>query len=136
MKFNGAMPLGVAWGPLIATAAAALMKKPGGASGAQGPVFQQQFTPQFSPVMQQQQESPGGTQAASPIQYAAGSQTATPGIPGQPSITPYPSPLPLIERPVIQSSNMNQQYLKWGIIGLIGIMGVKAYKNNAKKGKR
>ncbi len=107
----------------------------GGVSPGGGTPMQQQFTPQFSPVMQQQQESPGGTQSANPVQYATGSQTASPGIPGQPSITPRPSPLPLVERPIVQSDQM-QQYLKWGVIGLIGVVGIKAYQNKNKKRRK
>ena len=125
------MPLGLDPGTIAA--GASVLKTvfgPGGGGGrmpAGGPTFQQQFTPQFSPVMQQQQESPGGTQAASPTQYATGGPTAGPGIPGQPSITPYPSPLPLTDRSTIQTDS-SQQYLKWGVIGLLGIAGIQAYK--------
>lgn len=107
----------------------------GGVSPGGGTPMQQQFTPQFSPTMQQQQDSPGATQSANPVQYATGSQTALPGIPGQPSITPRPSPLPLIERPIVQSDQM-QQYLKWGVIGLIGVVGIKAYQNKNKKRRK
>ena len=106
---------------------------PGGGGGQMpsgGPTFQQQFTPQFSPVMQQQQDSPGGTQAATPTQYATGGPSAGAGIPGQPSITPFPSPLPLTERSI--QSDSAQQYLKWGVIGLIGIAGIQAYKKRRK----
>lgn len=131
------MPLGLDPGTIAA--GASVLKTilgPGGGGGQMpsgGPTFQQQFTPQFSPVMQQQQESPGGTQAASPTQYATGSQTATPGgVPGQPSITPYPSPLPLTERATIQTDSA-QQYLKWGVIGLIGVVGIKAYQNKKRR---
>ena len=44
------------------------------------PTFQQAFTPQFSPVMQQSQG--GGDQTASTIQEAGGGQTAGGGGPG------------------------------------------------------
>lgn len=43
------------------------------------PTFQQQFTPQISPVFQQTQDSPGAQQAATPVQSAPGGQEATGG---------------------------------------------------------
>ncbi len=112
--------------------------KPGGSGSSSpsgGSPMQQQFTPQFSPTMQQQQDSAGGTQSANPVQYASGSQSAIPGVPGQPSITPIPSPLPLVERGIVQS-NQAQDYLKWGVIGLIGVVGIKAYQDKNKKRRK
>ncbi|MES9855939.1 MAG: hypothetical protein ABW166_04955 [Sedimenticola sp.] len=50
------------------------------------PVFQQEFTPQFSPVLQQQQDSPGAAQSATPRQEVVTSQVATPTISSE--ITP------------------------------------------------
>jgi len=44
------------------------------------PVMQQAFTPQFSPTMQQQQDSPGASQAASPEQRVFAPQVAEPQI--------------------------------------------------------
>lgn len=41
------------------------------------PTFQQAFTPQFSPTMQQQQDSPGAQQAAEPSQKVSTPQAAT-----------------------------------------------------------
>ena len=134
MKFQyKPMPLGIDPGTMVkgALAVKSLLSPGGGRSASgygAGPSFQQQFTPQFSPVMQQQQESPGGRQSATPTQYASGGQSVSPGIPGQPSITPLPSPLPLIEQPVVQTSDIQQQYLKWGIIGILGVLGIRAYQ--------
>ncbi len=42
------------------------------------PVLQQEFTPQFSPVLQQQQDSPGAAQSAAPRQEVVTSQMTTP----------------------------------------------------------
>ncbi len=53
------------------------------------PNFQQSFTPQFSPTLQQQQDSPGASQAASPVQAAAPTQSAP-----TPAATPAPAPAP------------------------------------------
>lgn len=140
MKFtHKPMPLGIDPGTVVkgALALKTLFNGPTeGRTGVEsGPVFQQQFTPQFSPTMQQQQDSPGGTQTATPTQYATGGQTVAPsipGIPGPPSLMPS---YPVSPQPVIQTTDEMQQYLKWGIIGLIGIMGIKAYKNKGKKRK-
>lgn len=52
------------------------------------PSFQQAFTPQFSPVMQQQQDSPGATQAAEPVQVVEAPQTIT-------APSPVPAPIPV-----------------------------------------
>ncbi|MES9901020.1 MAG: hypothetical protein ABW148_18640 [Sedimenticola sp.] len=57
------------------------------------PTFQQDFTPQFSPVIQQQQDSPGAAQSASPEQIATTSQTAIPE--STPSIIAAPIPAPI-----------------------------------------
>ena len=145
MKFtHKPMPLGIdpvtiAQGVMAAKSMYDASQREGGGGGmmqpGMGPSFQQQFTPQFSPTMQQQQDSPGGRQTATPTQYATGGQTAAPGfpgIPGPPSLMPS---YPVSPQPVIQTSDEMQQYLKWGVIGLIGIMSIKAYKNKGKKRK-
>lgn len=141
LKFSSQpMTLGI-WPALIAagtTLATTYMNKDKGtgaapgASGSGGTPGGTQFNPQFSPVMQQQQDSPGGTQSASPIQYT----TSNREVPGQPSITPYPSPLPLTSKPTVQTSDQTQEYLKWGVIGLIGVVGIKAYQNKNKKRRK
>lgn len=41
------------------------------------PTFQQQFTPQFSPTLQQQQDSPGAVQTSVPVQTTTAPQTAS-----------------------------------------------------------
>lgn len=48
------------------------------------PVMQQTFTPQFSPTMQQQQDSPGAAQAATPVQVAEPKQKAVTEAPDVP----------------------------------------------------
>jgi hypothetical protein len=63
------------------------------------PVMQQSFTPQFSPVMQMAQDSPGMTQAAAPEQIASPEQVAEtiaipPTIPTAPS-APLSGPAPI-----------------------------------------
>lgn len=47
------------------------------------PTFQQQFTPQFAPTLQQQQDSPGATQAAEPGQKVSTPQTVIPPPSGE-----------------------------------------------------
>lgn len=54
------------------------------------PTFQQQFTPQFSPVLQQQQDSPGGAQAAQPSQTSTAPQSTVPA-----ATVPTAIPLPI-----------------------------------------
>ena len=57
------------------------------------PTFQQQFTPQFSPVLQQQQDSPGGAQAAQPDQVSTAPQSTVPATSIPPQIpTPITAP--------------------------------------------
>ena len=55
------------------------------------PAMQQAFTPQFSPVLQQMQDSPYAGQAAQPTQTAAPAQTAETA---PPPVTPSPPPTP------------------------------------------
>lgn len=81
----GIAPALIGAGVSLATAA---MSKNGGGGGQPGmplpptdtattisPAFQQSFTPQFAPTMQQQQDSPGATQTAIPTQRASTPQT-------------------------------------------------------------
>lgn len=57
------------------------------------PSFQQQFTPQFSPVLQQQQDSPGGAQTAQPDQVSTAPQSTVPATSVPPQIpTPITAP--------------------------------------------
>lgn len=122
-----------------------------GASGAGGastmppvtisPAFQQSFTPQFSPAMQQQQDSPGATQTANPTQRVTGGQSAggpTPGggsIPGfpQPSFRDFSAP---VSTPTFQNKSNYQSLITTGIIAITVILLAKMYKTSGKgKGK-
>lgn len=53
------------------------------------PVLQQQFTPQFSPTIQQQQDSPDAVQASTPTQTAMTPQSV-PKVISSPIPAPYP----------------------------------------------
>lgn len=142
MKLNGNLN---SLAPVVASVAASLLKPssgkgpvpvPGGGDITVSPSFQQAFTPQFSPVMQQQQDAPGATQTAAPTQYATGGQTAVTGE-GMPPI-PMPSPglpsyLPTGEpeyQPTFQSQTPGQyqQLLTIGIIAAAAIMIANMYK--------
>ncbi len=114
--------------------------KKSGASGTPpmniNPTFQQQFTPQFSPTLQQQQDSPGATQGASPVQYATGGQTATPGapsVPGAPSIGIPAYVPPSAQRPVIQSSDNMGTLIKWGVLGIGAIALIQTLGKNQRR---
>ena len=64
------------------------------------PTFKQEFTPQFSPVVQQQQDSPGADQTASPTQAVVPKVLTAPSpapisdVYSIPSALPVPSPIP------------------------------------------
>jgi len=152
MKMNGpGMTLGLD-PATIALAAGAVDAFTGGGGGGGGAapmppmsqdaktVFQQQFTPQFSPTMQMQQDSAGATQAATPTQIATGGQTAVPSdvapatMPTSPRAMPsFPSPW---ETPVLQTSDNMGNLIKWGVIGLVGILVVTQFAGNGKGKKK
>jgi len=94
---------------LVGAAAGALSQGGGGGGGGGGgsggipssgagqpsttmsPAFQQQLTPQISPVFQQMQDSAGSTQQADPTMTATGGQRAdTAGASGGPAAPRYP----------------------------------------------
>lgn len=64
------------------------------------PVLQQQFTPQFSPTIQQQQDSPDAVQSSVPTQTAMTPQSV-PKIISSPTPAPYPDQY--ISPPVLPS---------------------------------
>jgi hypothetical protein len=135
---------------------------PGGAvpaSSASGPVtvspaFQQSFTPQFSPVMQMAQDSPGLTQSAAPTQYASPSMTArtsagvpggaaTPGAPGLPlydaprRAPSFPEAFPdPYARPVIQQKDGGMtDLMKTGLLAVAAIGAIKLVGDRKKNKK-
>ncbi len=138
---------------------------PGGAvpAAASGPVtvspaMQQAFTPQFSPVMQMTQDSPGATQAASPTQMTAPMQAArsTGGGPATPYGTPYPGTYPgsdygdwprpptfpeafpdPYQRPVFQKTNGDMtKLLTTGIIAVAAIGAIQMVGRRDRKNKK
>lgn len=115
------------------------------------PAMQQAFTPQFSPVLQQTQDSPGAVQSAAPQQYASPGQTArsgatvpggavTPGVPGVPRFeTPdrgpaFPEAFPdPYAQPVIQDSGGMPDLLKTGILAVAAVATIKLINDNRKR---
>lgn len=105
------------------------------------PAFQQAFTPQFSPVMQQQQDSPGGTQAATPIQYATAGQTARTGE-GMPGAGPAPSmpyipqsgPISIPEIPTVQQTDKYTGLIQTGILVAGLLAGISMWQGKRGKG--
>lgn len=99
------------------------------------PAFQQSFTPQFSPAMQQQQDSPGASQSANPTQRANVGQRAAP-FTGEGVVSP--SREPLIPRgimpvgydtpaysPTVQSGGNYNNLIMLGVGGAIAIIITK-----------
>jgi len=100
------------------------------------PAFQQSFTPQFSPTMQQQQDSPGATQTAIPTQQASTPQIATPtsgeGAMG-PILPEQPSPFSRdYERgsftPTFQDKNNYNDLIKVGILAATALAVAAMFK--------
>jgi len=87
------------------------------------PVMQQQFTPQFSPTMQQQQDSPGAAQSAAPVQVAETAQVARPA---PPQVIPALAPAPVAAPPVPVSMPMHPDQsgaLPMALPGIPNIIG-------------
>lgn len=146
----GIAPALIGAGVSLATAA---MSKKGGAPGQPGmplpptettttvsPAFQQAFTPQFAPTMQQQQDSPGARQTAIPTQRAATPQTTAIAT-GEGAMAPLAPPALAPGfwdddkfAPVIQDKDNYQQLIMTGILAAtaIGIATMFTRKKGAR----
>lgn len=133
----GIAPALIGAGVSLATAA---MNKKGGGGGQPGmplppqdttttitPAFQQAFTPQFAPTMQQQQDSPGATQTAKPVQRASTPQTTATAT-GEGAMAPLATPALAPGfwdedrfAPVIQDKDNYQQLIMTGILAATAI---------------
>lgn len=79
------------------------------------PVLQQQFTPQFSPTIQQQQDSPDAAQSSVPTQTAMTPQSV-PKIISSPTPAPYPDQYisppvlpPILPRTITAPTSVREQ---------------------------
>lgn len=118
------------------------------------PAMQQAFTPQFSPVMQMTQDSPGAVVSAAPTQYSSAGQSArtssgtpggaaTPGAPGlplyegPPRAPGFPEAFPdPYARPVVQhESGGMTDLMKTGLLAVAAIGSIKLLSDR-KKGKK
>lgn len=144
MKLNGPLDTAI-------SAAASVFGGRGGSSPTGGssmpgvtvsPAFQQAFTPQFAPTMQQQQDSPGGVQTAVPYQLATGGQTARtgdpsmPGMPSMPYIPPAAPALPSLRPGDIPSFQQSDKYtglIQTGIWAAAILAGISMWQKNKKR---
>lgn len=153
----------------ITKAAAGFMQPRAGAPGVRGaqpgqpgaggpvtvsPAMQQAFTPQFSPTMTMQQDSPGASVTAAPTQTASPTQAArtgmpmpggsrTPFAPGQPDYYPrerspaFPEafPDPFSRPAILQTGNGMSDLMKTGLLAVAAIGGIMLL-NKPKKGAK